>query len=206
MLLLVLLSAALHATWNGLIKGGTDRYLDTAGLLLGSVVLAFVVMPFRCVYTHRACWPLRRRNNSPHRCIIAACYEKGEIGDRLPTIMRGAAPTLATSGSAAMPRTSASAFAGLTSFSFRLEWLPSRSDRRIIPPFISFPSAMAFSNAAVITLSPCCGLARRCSVVPRCVNCHVLRCSAMFMSLYPQLPLAQASVCRTYQEKVAFRD
>jgi hypothetical protein len=33
---LVLLSASLHATWNGLVKAGKDKYLDTVGMLMGS--------------------------------------------------------------------------------------------------------------------------------------------------------------------------
>ena len=96
----VLFAAALHASWNALVKGGTDRFLDTAGLLLGSVMLAAVCMPF-LKFPARASWPYLAASGVVHLAyfaLIAACYQTGEMSVVYP-VMRGAAPALAALGS-----------------------------------------------------------------------------------------------------------
>ena len=42
--LAVILAAALHATWNALVKGGADKHLNMAGVVLGHAPLATIVL------------------------------------------------------------------------------------------------------------------------------------------------------------------
>lgn len=43
---LVLLGALLHATWNALVKAGTEKSLDAAMVSLGGAVVALPFLPF----------------------------------------------------------------------------------------------------------------------------------------------------------------
>ncbi|MCW3054543.1 MAG: EamA family transporter [Chthonomonadales bacterium] len=68
-MLLVLLGASLHATWNTLVKGGKDKYLDTVGVLLGATLLTLLYLPFLPLPA-RASWPYLA-----YVTLIALSYE-----------------------------------------------------------------------------------------------------------------------------------
>ena len=94
-LFLVLFGAALHATWNALVKSGTDKSLDAAmvslgGGMVGLAFLAFVPLP------HPDAWPFILTSavlQFAYFQLVAAAYRAGDIGLVYP-LMRGAAPLL----------------------------------------------------------------------------------------------------------------
>ncbi len=100
-MLLVLIAAALHATWNGLVKAGTDRYFDIAGVLLGAGAISAIALLF-LPRPAPASWPYLAASAVVHVAyfaLIAASYHHGEMSVVYP-IMRGTAPVLAAIGSA----------------------------------------------------------------------------------------------------------
>ena len=115
-LLLVLFGAALHATWNALLKSGTDMPLDAAMVSLGSSAVALAFLPFM---------PLPKAEAVPFILVsalfqftyfqlIAAAYRVGDVGLVYP-LMRGAAPLIvaAASGLVLGERLSPAAMAGV---------------------------------------------------------------------------------------------
>jgi phosphonate utilization associated putative membrane protein len=97
----VLLAAALHASWNALIKSSSDKPLDTA---LVHFLAAWLALPFML-------WVgLPRPESLPYMAAslavhvgyytaLAGAYQHGELGLTYP-IMRGSAPLLVAIGSA----------------------------------------------------------------------------------------------------------
>jgi len=79
-MLLVLLGASLHATWNALVKGGQDKYLDTVGVLIGATLLTLLYLPFLPLPA-RASWSYLAASTLIHQVyftLIALSYRKGE--------------------------------------------------------------------------------------------------------------------------------
>jgi drug/metabolite transporter (DMT)-like permease len=94
-MLLVLLGAALHATWNALVKAGSDRLLDTAGVMAGAALLTLLWLPFLPLPS-RASWPHLAVSVLIHQvyfALIALAYRKGDMSLVYP-LMRGTAPAL----------------------------------------------------------------------------------------------------------------
>ena len=94
-MLLVLLGAALHAGWNALVKSGGDTLLDTALVVLGSALIAAVVLPFLPLPAPAA-WPYALASGVIHLgyfSLVAAAYRSGEMSLAYP-LMRGTAPLL----------------------------------------------------------------------------------------------------------------
>jgi phosphonate utilization associated putative membrane protein len=91
----VLFGAFLHASWNALIKSGTDQQLDTAlihllGCGVGAVLVAAVGLPTS------AAWPWLAASLVIHvgyYVTLVGAYRHGELGFTYP-IMRGSAPLL----------------------------------------------------------------------------------------------------------------
>lgn len=119
-LALVLFGALLHATWNALVKAGTDKSLDAAMIALGAAVSALPFLPLV---------PLPHANALPFLMVsaalqfayfqlVAAAYRAGDIGLVYP-LMRGVAPLLValTSGALIGESLSAGAFAGVLTIS-----------------------------------------------------------------------------------------
>jgi drug/metabolite transporter (DMT)-like permease len=91
----VLLAALLHASWNAMIKGGSDVLLDTAAIVAGAGVIALpflFVMPLPA----RESWPFILGSILVHLayyfCMINA-YRTGDLSLVYP-IMRGVAPLI----------------------------------------------------------------------------------------------------------------
>lgn len=100
-MLLVLLGAGLHATWNGLVKGGKDKYLEISGVLAGGALLIlpflfFLPLPSRASWT---CLAASTVIQQAYFTLIVLSYRHGNMSLVYP-ITRGAAPVLTACGSA----------------------------------------------------------------------------------------------------------
>ena len=95
--LLVLLGACLHATWNALVKSGSDKQLDSTMVALGAAVASICALPF-VPMPHIEAWPYILASVCIHFTyyqLVGAAYKHGDIGLVYP-LMRGAAPLLVT--------------------------------------------------------------------------------------------------------------
>lgn len=101
--LAVLFGALLHASWNALIKGGTDKSLDTAlihglGMVVALPVVAMAGLPAP------AAWPFLAASIVVHLgyyLALVGAYRHGDLGLTYP-VMRGLAPLLVASASAVL--------------------------------------------------------------------------------------------------------
>ena len=99
--LIVLFGALLHASWNALIKGGTDKSLDT-GLIHVLGVLVAVPLVATVGFPRAAAWPYAIASLVIHvgyYIALVGAYQHGELGMTYP-IMRGLAPLLVACASA----------------------------------------------------------------------------------------------------------
>jgi phosphonate utilization associated putative membrane protein len=97
----VLFGALLHASWNALIKSGTDKSLDTA---LIHVLGVFVAIPLvaGAGFPRSEAWPYVIASLITHigyYIALVGAYKHGELGMTYP-IMRGLAPLLVACASA----------------------------------------------------------------------------------------------------------
>jgi drug/metabolite transporter (DMT)-like permease len=91
----VLLAALLHASWNAMIKGGSDVLLDTAAIVAGAGLMA---LPFVFVVPlpAPASWPYILASVATHIAyyyLMINAYRSGELSLVYP-LMRGVAPLL----------------------------------------------------------------------------------------------------------------
>lgn len=94
-MLLVLLAALLHASWNAWIRGGGDKLLDTTSMAVAAGVLAAAMLPFVGVPLAPS-WPYLAGSVAVHFAyfsLLAAAYRHGEMSYAYP-LMRGSAPLL----------------------------------------------------------------------------------------------------------------
>jgi phosphonate utilization associated putative membrane protein len=102
-LLIVLLGALLHASWNALVKSSTDKTLDTALIHVLCAVLALPV----CLYVGPPppeSWPFILSSLVVHvgyYFALAQAYKHGDLGLTYP-LMRGTAPMLVAVSSIAL--------------------------------------------------------------------------------------------------------
>jgi drug/metabolite transporter (DMT)-like permease len=102
-LLVVLLGAFLHASWNLLVKAGHDTRLSTAAVYIGAGVLAGLALPF-LPSPARASWPYLGAATAVellYGTLLAAAYRVGDLSYAYP-LMRGTAPLLVAIGSGAL--------------------------------------------------------------------------------------------------------
>lgn len=145
---LVLLGALLHATWNAIVKAGTDKSLDAAMIALGAGLVGLACLPFVPVPKPEA-WPFLLASavlQFTYFQLVAATYRAGDIGLVYP-LMRGVAPLLVatTSGVVLGEHLSLGALAGVLTISagvLTLAFEARHGSRRAI--------LLALSNAAVI--------------------------------------------------------
>lgn len=100
-ILLVLFGALLHATWNAMVKAGTDKSLDASLISAGGAVCALPFLMFLPLPNSTA-WPFIGASavlQFVYFQLVAGAYRAGDIGLVYP-LMRGCAPLLiaATSG------------------------------------------------------------------------------------------------------------
>nr|WP_204326432.1 EamA family transporter [Rhizobium lusitanum] len=90
----------LHATWNAIIKAGTDKSLDAALVSAGGAVAALPLLPFLPLPASAA-WPFIGASailQFAYFQLVAAAYRAGDIGLVYP-LMRGVAPLIIVSTS-----------------------------------------------------------------------------------------------------------
>ena len=91
----VLLAALLHASWNAMIKGGGDVLHDTAGIVVGAMLIG---LPFLFVVPvpPAAAWPFIIASVVVHLAyywLMISAYRAGDLSLVYP-LMRGVAPLI----------------------------------------------------------------------------------------------------------------
>ena len=93
----VLLAALLHATWNALVKGGADKAVNMAGVILGhtpAALIALMIFPLPAWES----WPYLIGGIIAHfgyQVFLLRAYGKGDLSQVYP-IARGSAPLIVT--------------------------------------------------------------------------------------------------------------
>jgi len=91
----VMIAAALHATWNALVKGGSDKHLSMAAVALGRVPIAIALLPFIALPNFESL-PYIFTGIVLHvgyQLFLLASYRTGDLTQVYP-IARGVAPIL----------------------------------------------------------------------------------------------------------------
>ena len=91
----VLLAALLHASWNAMIKGGSDVLMDTAAIVVGAGVIALPCL-FLVPLPAPASWPYIIASIITHLAyyfFMVSAYRSGDLSLVYP-LMRGVAPLL----------------------------------------------------------------------------------------------------------------
>jgi drug/metabolite transporter (DMT)-like permease len=149
----VLLSAVLHAGWNAMVKGGTDRYLDTLLVVTGAAVLAACWLPFVPLPAPESRLYLVG-SSLIHVCyfaIVALAYQRGDMSLVYP-LTRGSAPALTALTALVFlhERPSPGGWAGVLLVSGGILLLASDSRRK--GRFQGAPVCLALTNAGVVVL------------------------------------------------------
>jgi drug/metabolite transporter (DMT)-like permease len=94
-MVVVLLGAALHASWNAVVKSGSDKFIDTVLVTASSAILAGLVLPFLSLPAP-ASWPYAGASVVIHVLyfsFVAAAYRISDMSFAYP-LMRGSAPLI----------------------------------------------------------------------------------------------------------------
>ncbi len=94
-MLVVLIAAALHASWNALIKAGAEKFTDTVLVTLGAAFIAGLTLPWIPPPASPS-WPYLVASVLIHFAYfscVAVAYRTGDLSYAYP-IMRGVAPLL----------------------------------------------------------------------------------------------------------------
>jgi drug/metabolite transporter (DMT)-like permease len=101
--LAVLGAAMLHAGWNALLKGSSDKQLDTVAFSIGSAILALAVAAWLPAPA-RESWPWLAASAAVHIVyfvFLANAYHWGDLSYAYP-IMRGGGPVIVALAGAAL--------------------------------------------------------------------------------------------------------
>ena len=93
--LAVLFAAALHATWNALVKGNSDKIMGMTAVVLGHAPFALLAMPF-VPLPAMASWPYLAAGVALHlgyQLFLMFSYRIGDLTQVYP-IARGSAPLI----------------------------------------------------------------------------------------------------------------
>jgi drug/metabolite transporter (DMT)-like permease len=96
-MLIVLLAAFLHASWNAVVKSSRDKFLDIVLVTGGSGLLSALILPFLPL-PDPSSWPYAAASVAIHVgyfALVAAAYRAGDMSVAYP-VMRGTAPLLVT--------------------------------------------------------------------------------------------------------------
>jgi drug/metabolite transporter (DMT)-like permease len=99
-LLAVLFGALLHASWNILVKRHPDKLSATAGVFIGSGVIAALIIPWLPPPAAQA-WPYLIASACAevlYAALLARAYRLGDLSHAYP-LMRGTPPLLVAAGS-----------------------------------------------------------------------------------------------------------
>ena len=92
---MVIGAAVLHAVWNALVKGGSDKALGIAAVVAGQGVFALLVLPFAAM-PDWSCWPWFVASVALHigyQIFLGRAYRTGDLTQVYP-IARGVAPLI----------------------------------------------------------------------------------------------------------------
>lgn len=98
---IVLFAALLHASWNALLKGGTDRLWSMTIMGVATSLTCAAILPFLPV-PHAASWAYLAGSAVLHigyNIFLIRAYRSGEFGSAYP-IARGSSPLMVTLGAA----------------------------------------------------------------------------------------------------------
>lgn len=100
-ILMVLLAAALHAGWNALLRGGSDRFWSMA-IMCGATLIVCTGLAFVLPVPARASWECAILSAILHlgyNLFLVRTYRSGDLGQTYP-IARGTSPVLVAIGAA----------------------------------------------------------------------------------------------------------
>ncbi|MBK5475058.1 EamA family transporter [Pseudomonas sp. TH21] len=92
---IIMLGAALHATWNAVVKGGTDKLMTTCMIASVASLIALAVVPFLALPAKES-WPFIGASvvlQVVYFVLVASTYRIADMSQTYP-IMRGTAPLL----------------------------------------------------------------------------------------------------------------
>lgn len=95
-MLVVLLSALLHAGWNALVRASADKFASTLAVVLGAGLLALPLLPWLPLPAAPS-WPYLLASALIHVVyfsLVAGAYRQADLSLAYP-VMRGTAPLLA---------------------------------------------------------------------------------------------------------------
>lgn len=101
--LVVLFGAALHATWNALVKSGHDKTLSVTLVAGSAALIALVLLPFLPAPA-RPSWPFLAASivfQIGYYVLVAQAYRVADMSETYP-LMRGTAPLLVAVASVAL--------------------------------------------------------------------------------------------------------
>lgn len=99
--LVVILAAALHASWNALVKGGADKGVAMSAVVLGQGLFGALALPF-VPFPALAAWPYLLVSLGLHlgyQLFLMQSYRFGDLTQVYP-VARGVAPLLVAAASA----------------------------------------------------------------------------------------------------------
>jgi len=149
----ILLGALLHATWNALIRAGSDKMLNTLLIVAGAGLVTACFLPF-VPAPASASWPYLAASIVIHVVyfyFVALSYRGAELSFVYP-IMRGAAPAVSAVAVVFVLNESPSplGWAGVLIVCFSIALLAADSWRTGALRFA--PTAIALANAGVIVI------------------------------------------------------
>jgi len=100
---IILVAAALHATWNAIVKGGTDKMMTTVLVTGSAALIAMAALPFLPPVA-RESWPFLVASSGlsvSYYALVARTYRIAEMSQTYP-LMRGTAPLIVAIASAAV--------------------------------------------------------------------------------------------------------
>ena len=152
-MLVVLFAAALHASWNAIIKAGSDKFNDTVLVTIGAAIFPGLLLPWLTLPAAPS-RPYLAASVAIHFgyfSLVALAYHTGDLSYAYP-IMRGVAPLLTALGTAAIidePLTTGGK-TGIFLLSFGI--LTLTSDGWLSGKIGFAPTAIALTNAVVISI------------------------------------------------------
>ena len=111
---IIMLGAALHATWNAVVKGGDNKLLTTCMIASIASLIASTVIPFLELPAKES-WPFIGASmilQVVYFVMVASTYRIADMSQTYP-IMRGTAPLLVATASVGLLSESLSSFAWL---------------------------------------------------------------------------------------------
>lgn len=194
----VLFAALLHASWNAIVKSGTDKFLETIFVACGAALVSAVTLVFVASPAPES-WPYIGISAGIHLvsfALLAAAYRTGDLSYAYP-IMRGSAPLLTAlvAGYFVAERMSPGGWSGVIFISAGILLLAAnqwRSGR-----FHVAPTLFALGNASVICLYTVVdGLGTRLSGSPFGYVSTMLVIDGVILTVF---------VCLRYREKAAMQ-